>query len=264
MKKKIYMVLAVIMATTMLSGCRKNETTIFNMFGTDSTVKTEETENPVEDIETTISTTETELPEIETTEIPQTPNIETEATSTGMEPEVSIEPTEEVSVPASTMEEDQEVPTIMKTEIYDVYDTVKVIEDADGYITTDETSSSAVIIPAGTICRRTAISSNGFSFVEASNGIYYYIRTDKTEIEKPIDQNSLAFTDRVDIEEVNDIITITVDNATLYSDFTYDSDQLATIPYGTSCQRTGICSNGWSRVSTNVGDLYVAPDTYSE
>lgn len=264
-KQKKYFIVALLLATSLLSGCRKNEHTLFNLFGngkTETSVVTEE----VIPSEIPVSEETEKKEEPESSEKNEPDDVVSELVS---EENSSVETTVPVSETAS-----QEIPIITEAAVLantleNVDDYVRVIADANGYISPSDKSQVLAILSKDLLLHRQGISSNGFSLVVADNGIYYYI--DNNSIEVIADEKTETTTEEMITEnnsnellyfETNDKIWLSSDSIAVYIEPIDGSEPYGYIAGNQQCDRIGYFENGWTAISTDAGVLYISSDVY--
>lgn len=137
-----------------------------------------------------------------------------------------------------------------KVNIKSLDETVYAKADATvrmGYSTASEAVGA---LKAGSSAKRTGICDNGWSQIRY-NGRIAYVYSDLLTTKNP---NSNV--DGVKITAVNETVYITGE-ATVRKNWSKDSEALGTLKEGDKIVRTGICDNGWSRVSFNRKDAYI-------
>ncbi|MDO4804387.1 MAG: SH3 domain-containing protein, partial [Lachnospiraceae bacterium] len=143
-----------------------------------------------------------------------------------------------------------------KVKVKALSETVYVKSDANVRANYSTASASIGGLKAGTAVTRTGICDNGWSRIEYE-GKDAYVYSDLLTTRNP---NSEV--DGVTITAVDETIYAVTD-ANVYESFSEDSEAIGTLKYGDHVVRTGICSNGWSRVICYNRDGYVRSDLIS-
>ena len=144
-----------------------------------------------------------------------------------------------------------------KVKIKDLEETVYVKTDANVRVGYSTASKSIGALKAGTPITRTGICDNGWSRI-LYKGAIAYVYSDLLTTKNPNTEK-----DGVKITAVAEAVYI-VDDAHVRKSWSKDSDLLGTLNVGDSVVRTGICDNGWSRISYNHEDAYVKSDLLSK
>ena len=108
-------------------------------------------------------------------------------------------------------------------------------------------------LKAGASVTRTGICDNGWSRINY-NGLVGFVYSDLLTLKNPNSE-----TEGVKITAVNETVFV-VKDANVRKSWSDKSDILDTLKAGTNLVRTGICDNGWSRVTYNKQDAYIFSD----
>ena len=144
-------------------------------------------------------------------------------------------------------------PISKKVKMKELSETVYAKTDAtvrQGYSTAAKQIGA---LKAGASVTRTGICDNGWSRINY-NGLVGFVYSDLLTLKNPNSE-----TDGVKITAVNETVFI-VKDANVRKSWSDKSDILDTLKAGTNLVRTGICDNGWSRVTYNKQDAYVFSD----
>ncbi|HAV26995.1 MAG TPA: hypothetical protein DCX23_01555, partial [Lachnospiraceae bacterium] len=144
-----------------------------------------------------------------------------------------------------------------KVNIKSLSETVYAKADAnvrEGYSTA---SKSIGALKAGSSVTRTGICDNGWSRIDY-NGRDAFVYSDLLTTKNP---NSEV--QGVTITAVNETVYAVTD-ANVRESFSVDSKAVGALHFGENVVRTGICSNGWSRIIYNNKDAYVNSDLISK
>ena len=144
-----------------------------------------------------------------------------------------------------------------KVNIKSLSETVYAKADANvrqGYSTA---SPSIGALKAGSSATRTGICDNGWSRI-SYNGRDAFVYSDLLTTKNP---NSEV--DGVKITAVHETVYAVTD-ANVRESFSVDSKAVGAMKFGENAVRTGICSNGWSRIIYNDKDAYVNSDLLSK
>ena len=144
-----------------------------------------------------------------------------------------------------------------KVNIKSLSETVYAKTDANVRENYSTASSSIGALKAGSSVTRTGICDNGWSRIDY-NGRDAYVYSDLLTTKNPNTE-----VEGVTITAVNETI-FAVTDANVRESFSVDSKAVGALRFGENAVRTGICSNGWSRIIYNNKDAYVNSDLISK